>query len=108
MTDGRQLDEQLERLVKIAVCPEQHTPLERGSEKLLARINKLVEERSVREKSGTLLTTNLDALLVRADQTLAYPVRDGIAVLLVEAAILLDDDDRDALSTVTPTSSEFC
>ena len=87
----------LQRLIEFACCPADHGVLSIGSAALVDRLNLLIEQRGLRELSGTLLTEPHEALLVRADQSRAYPVRGGIPVLLIPSAILLDDDDRAVL-----------
>jgi len=45
---------------------------------------------SLRDRAGQLVSDVVTAALVRADQKVAYPVRDGIPVLLIESAIPLE------------------
>lgn len=58
-------------LLALLVCPLTHQPLHIASAEGLARLR-------------------LEAALVRADGRIAYPIRDGIPVLLPEEAIPLD------------------
>ena len=58
-------------LLALLVCPLTHLPLREAGEELLARLH-------------------LDAALVRADGAAAYPIRNGIPVLLPEEVIRLD------------------
>jgi uncharacterized protein YbaR (Trm112 family) len=60
-----------DELLALLVCPETHQALRLASPEDLARLR-------------------LDAALVRNDGLVAYPIRDGIPVLIAEEAIALD------------------
>lgn len=84
------LDKMLRQLLDFAVCPDVHTPLLLGSPELLQHINEAIANGKIRDRSASLVGEQVDALLVREDIAVAYPVVGGIPVLLVEAAIPLD------------------
>lgn len=67
---GRMIDADLLALLR---CPLTLQPLHPASPEMLSR-----------------LPVPLDAALVREDGTALYPIRDGIPVLLPDAAIALD------------------
>ena len=94
---NEQMKTTLQRLVEIAVCPQDHSALRVGPQELADRLNELIGQRCLREQSGTLLTAPLDAVLVRSDNDRAYPIREGIPVLLVAASISLTDEDHKLL-----------
>jgi uncharacterized protein YbaR (Trm112 family) len=77
-------------LVEMLVCPENHAPLLVASSELVARINRAVASGRLTNKAGRKVEQPLDGALVRSDQALLYPIMDGIPMLLVDEAIVLD------------------
>jgi uncharacterized protein YbaR (Trm112 family) len=76
-----------EDLLDIVCCPLTRAPLQRLDAARLARLNALIEQRKIRNEAKILIDERLDEALVTRDGRLAYPVRDGIAVLLIEEGI---------------------
>jgi uncharacterized protein YbaR (Trm112 family) len=87
MLGGMVIDRQL---LDILVCPEDHSPLAPADDVLLERVNQAIAQRRVTTKGGQVVTQPLAGGLVRQDKAVLYPIVDGIPVLLVEDAILLD------------------
>lgn len=77
-------------LLKMLVCPENHTPLEVASSELMAKINRAVATGRLTNKAGRKVEKPLDAGLVRADHAVLYPIVDEIPLMLVDEAIPLD------------------
>ncbi len=76
-------------LLDIICCPVTHQPLATLAASELTRLNRLIEQQQIRNGDGEVVETMLDQALVTRDGRLAYPVRDGIPVLLAEQGIAL-------------------
>lgn len=77
-------------LLKMLVCPEDRSELSIASSELVARINAAIAAGTLVNKAGCKVERPLDGALVRADQTVVYPVVEEIPMLLVDEAIPLD------------------
>ena len=80
-------------MLDMLVCPEDHSALALADDELVARLNDAVAAGTLVNRAGTRVETRLDAGLVRADQTLLYPIVEGIPVLLRDEAIPLSQCD---------------
>ncbi|HEX5420691.1 MAG TPA: Trm112 family protein [Gammaproteobacteria bacterium] len=76
-------------LLDILCCPVTRLPLERVPGARLERLNVLVAERRIKNRGGAIVEDRLDEALMTRDGKLAYPVRDGIPVLLEDQGIEL-------------------
>jgi uncharacterized protein YbaR (Trm112 family) len=76
-------------LVAILVCPTDHTPLRIADNQLVARLNRAIAAGGAKNRAGRPLEQPLVGGLVRADNTLLYPIVDDIPVLLADEAIPL-------------------
>lgn len=76
-------------LLKILVCPEDHSPLTAADPAMLQRLNEAVRHGQLKNRGGQSVEQPLDGALVRRDATLAYPIVDGIPLLLMEQAVPL-------------------
>ena len=76
-------------LVEILVCPETKQPVRLASAEELAGINERVAGGDLRNRGGKAPERAFDQALIREDGQIAYPVDDGIPVMLVEESIEL-------------------
>jgi uncharacterized protein YbaR (Trm112 family) len=76
-------------VLDILCCPLTHMPLEKLSAERIERLNTLIAAGSIRNESRQVLAEPLAAALVTRDGKIAYPVRDGIPVLLIDQGIAL-------------------
>lgn len=75
------------RLLDIICCPVTHLPLELMDAERLSRLNAAIAAGGVRNSSDQDLSAALAEALVTRDGRLAYPVRDGIPILLEDECI---------------------
>lgn len=76
-------------LVSLLACPETKQPLSLGGSDLLDRVNQAIAAGKLRNRANCQVTQALEAILVRQDGKLAYPVWDGIPTLLIDEGIPL-------------------
>ncbi len=76
-------------LINILACPETKQALSQASDDILSQVNARIETGSLRNRGGEIISTHLDAGLVREDGKLLYPVDNGIPVMLIEESIEL-------------------
>ncbi len=80
-------------LLKILICPENRSSLSLADEKLLGELNAAAKAGRLKNRAGEAAPCPLGAALVRTDRAVAYPIVDGIPLLLVDQGILLDQLD---------------
>ena len=74
-------------LLDLLRCPATRQTLTLASVDQLAHLNAAIAADRLLNAAGEPVREPLDAALVRADGKAAYPVRDGIPVLLVDEAV---------------------
>ncbi len=78
------------RLLTILRCPVTHKGLNVAGRDLLARVNAAIESGGISNRDGTVLSEPLDEALITDDEKLAYPVSNGIPVLLEGESISME------------------
>ena len=81
------------RLLTILRCPVTHKGLNSANRELLARVNAAIDAGGLANREGTVLTQPLEEVLITDDEKLAYPVSNGIPVLLEGESISLEQVD---------------
>lgn len=76
-------------LLKILVCPEDHSPLNEADAQLVERVNAQIAANSLKNRAGKPVSERIDGGLVRADGKYLYPVRQDIPVMLIDEALPL-------------------
>lgn len=80
-----------QELLDILVCPETKQPVHLAETGLLDQLNRRIRQGALTNRGGTVLTTPLEAALVREDRQYCYPIRADIPVMLLDEAIPLSD-----------------
>jgi uncharacterized protein YbaR (Trm112 family) len=74
-------------LLKIMCCPETHQELRLAEPSLVSTLNGKIEKKTLKNRTGQLITEKLEEGLIRADGKFLYPVRQNIPVMLADEAI---------------------
>ncbi|MCH8158207.1 MAG: hypothetical protein IID18_10770 [Nitrospinae bacterium] len=77
-------------LLSILVCPENKTPVSVADDAMIAKVNAAIEEGTLKNRAGEVVTEAIDGGLLREDATLLYPIRDDIPIMLIDEAIPCD------------------
>lgn len=78
-------------LLALLVCPETHQDVALATTDEVTRINEAIRHGQVRTVAGSPVDQPVDGALIRADRAIAYPIRDGIPVMLVAEGLVLPE-----------------
>lgn len=78
-----------EELLALLVCPETHQDVALASPGEITLLNAAIREGRVRTAAGNPANQPVDGALVRVDRAIAYPIRDGIPVMLVAEGLVI-------------------
>jgi uncharacterized protein len=76
-------------LLEILACPETKQPLRLATDEEFNRIREELKHTRLFKVGGEAVEAPLDGVLVREDGLVAYAIREGIPILLVEEGFRL-------------------
>ena len=82
------------KLLDILCCPVTHLPLQILASGELTQLNRHISEGHIKARNDDTVTEPWQQALVTEDGKLAYPLQDGIPVLLEESAIHMSQLER--------------
>ena len=77
-------------LLSILCCPETKQRVILADAALVEKLNEAVARGDLKNKGKKSVSERIDGGLIRSDQKILYPIREGIPVMLVEEGIPLD------------------
>lgn len=81
----------LKSMTRLYRCPETHQTLQELDEETLRMVNEAVRAGTLKNHAGHTVQQIIDGGLMNEDKSFAYPVRDGVANLLLDDRIALFD-----------------
>ena len=78
------------QLLALLVCPATHQDVALATPDELERLVQAIRDGELRTVAGKPAEGELTGALVRQDGAVAYPIRDGIPVMLVDEALVVD------------------
>lgn len=76
-------------MVRTFRCPETHQPLRELDAARVSELNEGVRTGALRNHAGEVVQQIIDAGLIREDDLVVYPIRDGVPNLLIDDRILI-------------------
>jgi uncharacterized protein len=77
-------------LLEMLACPETKEPVHLADAALIDRLNAAQREGRLKNRAGRPVEQPLQEGFIREDKAYLYPVVDGIPVMLIDEAILLE------------------
>jgi uncharacterized protein YbaR (Trm112 family) len=76
-------------LLALLVCPETHQDVTLATTEEITRLNEAIRAGQVRTVAGKDVAEPVEAALIRIDRAIAYPIREGIPVMLVPEGLVV-------------------
>jgi uncharacterized protein YbaR (Trm112 family) len=76
-------------LLALLVCPETHQDVTLANPDEVALLNEAIIKGQVHTAAGKPVDQPVDGALIRVDRAIAYPIRDGIPVMLVAEGLAI-------------------
>ena len=70
-------------LLALLVCPQTHQDVTLATPSEVAALNDAILKGQIRTAGGSPVDQPVEGALIRVDRAVAYPIRDGIPVMLV-------------------------
>jgi uncharacterized protein YbaR (Trm112 family) len=83
-------------LLALLVCPETHQDLILANGGEIRQLNEAIRAGHVRTAGGNPVNQTVEGALIRADRSIAYPIRDGIPVMLVAEGLVIPEASLNA------------
>ena len=80
-------------LLAILCCPETKQDIRLLEPNLVEQLNQQIAKGELKTKGGQPVTEKIDGGLLRKDETVVYPIRDQIPIMLIEEGILVEKSD---------------
>ena len=77
------------QLLAILCCPENKEAVSLLDQERLQILNEKITMGELQNKSGNLVKERLEGALLRSDQSVAYPIRDGIPIMLIDEGLVV-------------------
>ena len=80
-------------LLELLCAPSTHARLRLADDEEIRSINRLIGSRLVRDLTGELVQSELQACLICDADRICYPIRDGLPVLIRDVAFPFPNPD---------------
>lgn len=78
-------------LVEMLICPATKQKVFLAEESFIRTINQKIEEGNLQNLGKQPVETPMEAGLIREDQAVLYPIRNGIPMMLAEESISIEN-----------------
>jgi uncharacterized protein YbaR (Trm112 family) len=79
-----------DELLAILCCPETHQAVAIASPEIVRSLNDRIQKGVLKNQSGQKVSEPIDSALVREDNRIAYIVRRGVPIMLIDQAVPLE------------------
>jgi uncharacterized protein YbaR (Trm112 family) len=76
-------------LLSLLVCPETHQDVTLASPAETSQLVEAIKNGEVRTVAGKEADPSIQGALIRADRAVAYPIREGIPVMLIPEGLAI-------------------
>ena len=77
------------QLLAILCCPENKQAVSLMDQEKVQILNEKITMGKLQNKNGKMVKEHLEGALLRADKTVAYPIRDGIPIMLIDEGLVV-------------------